>query len=41
MKILFLLNTVGEGSGPLQRAHSIGGFVSKHIRMKYEFKLAD
>ena len=25
----------------LQRAHSIGGFVSKHIRMKYEFKLAD
>lgn len=25
----------------LQRAHSVGGFVSKHIRMKYEFKLAD
>ena len=22
-------------------AHSVGGFVSKHIRMKYEFKLAD
>jgi len=25
----------------LQRAYSAGGFVSKHIRMKYEFKLAD
>lgn len=25
----------------LQRAHSVGGFVSKHIRMKFEFKLAD
>ena len=25
----------------LQRAHSVGGFVSKHIRMKYEFKLTD
>jgi hypothetical protein len=25
----------------LQRAHSVGGFVSKHIRRKYEFKLAD
>ena len=25
----------------LQRAYSVGGFVSKHIRMKYEFKLAD
>jgi hypothetical protein len=25
----------------LQRAHSAGSFVSKHIRMKYEFKLAD
>ncbi len=25
----------------LQTAHSVGGFVSKHIRMKYEFKLTD
>ena len=25
----------------LQTADSIGGFISKHIRMKYEFKLAD
>ena len=25
----------------LQRAHSAGGFVSKHVRMKYEFKLAN
>ena len=25
----------------LQIADSVGGFVSKHIRMKYEFKLAD
>jgi hypothetical protein len=25
----------------LQAAHSVGGFVSKHIRMKFEFKLTD
>ena len=25
----------------LHRAHSVGGFVSRHIRMKFEFKLAD
>jgi len=25
----------------LQTANSVGGFVSKHIRMKFEFKLAD
>jgi hypothetical protein len=25
----------------LQRADSAGGFVSKHIRMNYEFKLTD
>mgnify|MGYP000052760752 CR=1 FL=1 len=25
----------------LQRAPSVGSFVSKHIRMKYEFKLTD
>lgn len=25
----------------LQTADSIGGFVSRHIRMKFEFKLAD
>jgi len=25
----------------LQTADSIGGFISKHIRMKFEFKLAD
>ena len=25
----------------LQRAHSVGGFVSKHIRTNFEFKLTD
>ena len=25
----------------LQAADSVGGFVSKHIRRKYEFKIAD
>ena len=25
----------------LQTAHSVGSFVSKHIRMKFEFKLTD
>ena len=25
----------------LQTADSVGGFVSRHIRMKFEFKLAD
>ena len=25
----------------LQTAHSVGSFVSKHVRMKFEFKLTD
>ena len=25
----------------LQTAHSVGGFVSKHIRTKFDFKLTD
>jgi hypothetical protein len=25
----------------LQTAHSVGGFVSRHVRMQFEYKLAD